>query len=112
MALTAAHFALVGFMIEPGEVQQAVKDEYLEFDRECVPLPSRLAKRRWHADGQIPGDFFLALGQGIGRKGKDIRRLVFTAKLPVQAANVAVSRQENRNLALQANRRLRFAQKT
>lgn len=68
-------------MVEPGEMEQAVQDKHLDLGTQWVPLLASLAKSRWHAHGKV--SLFLALEQGIGWEGQDIRGFILAAKLTI-----------------------------
>jgi hypothetical protein len=60
-AFAVGHAAIVGLVIESGEVKQAVENKDLEFAGQCVARFGSLAARCLDADGEIAGVFFLVL---------------------------------------------------
>jgi hypothetical protein len=98
-------------VIEASQVEQSMKHQHLDLDRQGMSLFARLAPRGGHSDGEIAGDSFLVPDRGFRREGENIRGFVLAAKLPVEPANGAVSGQQHRNVATQADGLLRLAQK-
>jgi hypothetical protein len=109
-ALAACHLASVRFVVVARKVQQAMKNQHFELDGKRVALFDALAVRRRHADGKISCDFLPLSDQRIGRKRKDVRRLVFAAILAIEPADYAVRRKQHAHLAAQANGGLRLCQ--
>ncbi len=107
----AGHLAGVGFVIVAGEVEQAVQDEDLDFGGERVALFRCLAARGGDADGQVAGNFFLFLDEGVGGKGEDVGRLVFATEAAVEAADGLVGGEQDGDLAAQTDGGLGICEK-
>jgi len=75
-----------------------------------MSLPGCLAKSRGDADGHVAGHF--CGNRTANRKREYIGGLVLTPKAAVQSTNCRVGREQNRNLATQANGGLRLGKKT
>jgi hypothetical protein len=56
-ALAPGHLPGIAFVIEPGQVEQPMKNQHLDFDPQRMSLFTRLAQCRGNADGEIAGDF-------------------------------------------------------
>lgn len=111
LLLLLRHFAVVGFVVVAGKVQQPMQHEHLDFDCESVSLLGSLPLSSVHADGQISGEFFLVLDKSIGGKRQNVCRFIFAAKLPVESSDCLVAGKQDGNLAAQANGGLRPAEK-
>lgn len=102
-----SHFAIVGFMVISGEVQQAVQKKNLQFDLESMPELGRLALGGIDGDGKIAGDRWLRgrpavprpRPRGEGGKGQYIGSLIDAAKFLIQFADFPVRGEQHRDLA-------------
>jgi hypothetical protein len=110
--LAPGHLSIVSLVIVAGQVEQPMQNQHLDLCRQGMSLFARLAHRGRHADSKVPGNSFVVLDQRFGRERKDICRLVLVSKLAVQAADGAVSRQQDSDLPAQIHGLLRLPQKT
>jgi hypothetical protein len=67
--LAAGHFAVVGFVVVSGEVEQAVEDKDFQLAGEGVALSGGLAEGGFYADGEVAGVFFFVLDEVLGGEG-------------------------------------------
>jgi hypothetical protein len=74
-----------------------------------VTLLDGLAERGGNGDGQIAGDFFSA--DAFGGKGENVGRFVLVAELAIEFADGRIGGQQHRDLAFEANGRLRLSKK-
>lgn len=98
-------------MIVAGKMEQTVQDEYLNFDGKGMAASSALASRGGHADGQIARDFFFTGNRSVGGEGENVGCLVDAAKLPVQAANSFVCREQYGHTTSKSDCRLGLGKK-
>lgn len=88
-------------MVVAGEVQEAVKQEDLQFGEERVSRFLRLARGGLHGYGQVAGQRLLPVERRGGREGQHVGRLVFAAPGPIHLANMPISGEQDRDLAAQ-----------
>jgi hypothetical protein len=99
LALAALHLARVGFMVVACEVQESVKNQDSQLNRESVTLLGCLATRRVDADGHIACDFFPVLDWICGGERENVGCRIFAAETFVQIADRCVGRKQHRDLA-------------
>jgi hypothetical protein len=107
--LAARHLPFVGFMIVTGQMEQAMKNEYLNFRGERVSLLNRLAPGGGHTDRQVAGNLLRAFRQCAGGKREHVGRLVDAAVLAIEPADLSISGKQYAHLASQTDRRLRLS---
>ena len=84
-ALAPLHLALVGFVVVSGQMQQPVQHQHLHLRRERVAAARQLARAVVHADARSPATLPRQTGSRRGKR-KHVRRLVLSAKSPIQIA--------------------------
>jgi hypothetical protein len=100
-------------MIVSSQVEEAMKNQYLELRSKGVTARSALAARGGNADGDVPCHSLrghCALKR-VGGKRQYVSRLIVAAKTAVQAAHGSVSGQQDGDLAAEADGGLRFGEK-
>ena len=112
LLFAAGHFAVVGFVVVAGEMEETMEDEDLQFTGEGVALIGGLAAGGFHADGQIAGHFFLALDEILGGERKHVGGFVFASELAVEAADGGVGGEEYGDVSAEADGLLGFSQET
>ena len=100
----------IRFMIEPRQMQQPMKDQHLDFNRQRMPVLRAWRRAVLTLMARSPAIFMRDLGAGWKRE--HIRRLVLSAKLPVQTPDRCIGGQQHCHLAAQFHGSLRLTQKT
>ena len=101
LGLAGGHFAGVDFVVHAGEVQETVEEEDAELFGESVAVLGGLAAGGLERDGEITG---VAVVEALGRgEAENVGGLVLAAELAVQAAESSVVRQEDFDLAVEAD---------
>jgi len=106
--LATRHFTLVRFVIVACEMKKAMKHQNLDFNSEGMATFAGLPTRDWNADGHIAGNLQGAWLAGWERK--HVGGYILATKLPVQAADGGIRRQQNSDLTAQLRSRLRLAE--
>jgi hypothetical protein len=95
------HFAIVGFVIFAGEVEEAVEDEDFDLVGERVAVGGGLPGGGFERDGEVAG---VLGGEGGGRgKAEDVGRFIFAAESFVEVAEGRVVGEEDVDLAWEAD---------
>jgi hypothetical protein len=97
LLLESAHLTAIGFVIVPGEVQHAVKDENFQLGEQIVADFGGLGAGGLERDGDVA-----ACGGICGGKGKHVGGLILAAELQVEALNFGVAGEQDVDLAGEA----------
>jgi hypothetical protein len=95
------HFAVVGFVVLAGEVEEAVEEEDANFVAQGVAVGGGLAGSSFERDGEVTGVF-----DGEGRRrgeAEDVGGFVFATEALVELAQGRVAGKENIDCATEAD---------
>ena len=86
------HFAGIGFVVEAGEVQEAVEEENAEFGFEGVAVFGGLAGGGVEGDSEVAGVLvgLREAGDGVGGEAEDVGGFVFVTEGAVEAFKLGV----------------------
>ena len=95
------HLSVVGFVIETGEVEEAVEEEDSYFIAQRVAVGDGLTGGGFEGDGEVSG---VGVGYFVGRgEAEDVGRLVFAAERFVETTEGGVIGKQDLNLASEAD---------
>ena len=95
------HLSVVGFVIEAGEVEEAVEEEDSYFVAQRVAVGGGLAGGGFEGDGEVPG---VGVGYFVGRgEAEDVGGLVFAAERFVETTEGGVVGEQDLDLASEAD---------
>jgi hypothetical protein len=101
LSFACSHLTVVSLVVQTGEMQQTVQQQYSNLVAERVIVRRSLTIRGLKRDGEIAS---VISGNLIGSwKAKYVCRLVFAAKGLVQSAQSQIISQQNIHIALKAD---------
>jgi prepilin-type processing-associated H-X9-DG protein len=86
------HVAVIGLVVETGEVQKAVKEQDADLVAEAVTVGRRLTGGGFEGDGEIASDLLNVI---CGGKAQDVGGFIFAAEGFVEAAKGGIVGQKN-----------------
>ncbi len=96
--LTSGHLTIIGLMIEPAKVKQAMYQQDANLVAQIMPIGRGLTRSSLQRDGKIasmsPSDLLWS------RKAKNVGRLVLATKSSVQPLESRIVGQQNVNFTL------------
>src|ERR1700755_85786 len=108
--LASRHLTRISFVVEPCQMQQAMKRQYFDLNRKRVAALICLPACNRDTDCQISRD--LERPALPGGKRKHVRSFVLPPKLPVQSADRCIGGKQHIYLSTQLHRRLCLTQET
>ena len=105
VGFAGGHLALVGLVVETGEMEEAVKQEDAELVGEGVAVFGGLAGGGVEGDGEIARVLMgcWQAGDGVGWEAEDVGGFVFVAEGAVEALELSVGGEEDGDGALEGN---------